>query len=107
MSLDIRLTVVKPTEVFSANITHNLGNMAEAAGIYMALWRPEEIGITKANELIPILRKGLAFLEDNPGKMRQYDAKNGWGTYPDFLRFVREVLAACVENPEAAVNSCR
>jgi hypothetical protein len=36
-------------EVFDYNITHNLGEMAKAAGIYMELWRPEEIGIIKAN----------------------------------------------------------
>lgn len=27
---------------YSANITHNLGNMAQAAGIYHPVWRPEE-----------------------------------------------------------------
>ncbi len=31
-------------EVYSANITHNLGEMADKAGIYYALWRPEEKG---------------------------------------------------------------
>lgn len=44
MSLDVYLTAVRPTEVFSANITHNLGEMADKAGIYKACWRPEEIG---------------------------------------------------------------
>ena len=33
MSLDVTLTAVRPTEVYSANITHNLW-MAEEAGIY-------------------------------------------------------------------------
>jgi hypothetical protein len=28
---------------YQSNITHNLGSMAEAAGIYQALWHPEEI----------------------------------------------------------------
>lgn len=30
-------------EVYSANITHNLGRMAAEAGIYEALWRPGEL----------------------------------------------------------------
>ena len=30
-------------EVYSANITHNLGGMAREGGIYQACWRPEEI----------------------------------------------------------------
>ena len=38
----------EPEGAYSANITHNLGKMAEEAGIYKHLWRPEEIGITKA-----------------------------------------------------------
>lgn len=28
---------------YSANITHNLGAMADAAGIYLALWRPGQM----------------------------------------------------------------
>lgn len=62
MSLDVHLTKVMPTEVFGSNITHNLGEMAEEAGIYKHLWRPEEIGITKADQLIAPLREGLARL---------------------------------------------
>ena len=47
--------------VYSANITHNLTKMADEAGIYECLWRPEEIGITKAGQLIEPLC--LFFLE--------------------------------------------
>ena len=67
MSLDVHLTsltLVDKTcphcgsryqeveELFNANITHNLGEMARKAGIYHYLWRPEEIDITFASELI-------------------------------------------------------
>jgi hypothetical protein len=31
------------TCLYQANITHNLGKMAQEAGIYTALWRPEEM----------------------------------------------------------------
>jgi len=47
------------TQVFHRNITHNLGKMANAAGIYEALWRPEEIGITQAKQLIDPIMIGL------------------------------------------------
>lgn len=30
--------------VFEANITHNLGTMADAADIYEILWRPDRLG---------------------------------------------------------------
>lgn len=59
MSLDFRLERIQPTEVYWANITHNLNKMAEAAGIYHALWHPELIPATTANEIIPILESGL------------------------------------------------
>lgn len=29
--------------VYAANVTHNLNRMADAAGIYLPLWRPEEM----------------------------------------------------------------
>lgn len=107
MSLDVDLLVTKPTSVYSANITHNLGPMAEAAGIYMHLWRPEEIGITKARELIEKLTDGLAKLEAYPEKFKAFDAPNGWGRYEHLVSFVRDYLMACKENPDADVEADR
>lgn len=101
MSLDIRLKRVQLTEVFSANITHNLTDMADAAGIYKALWRPEEIGVAKAGQLIPILREGLTLLESDPERFKKFDSPNGWGLYIHFVPFVQKVLAACEEFPDA------
>jgi len=107
MSLDVYLTAVRPTEVYSANITHNLNKMAEAAGIYKACWRPEEIGITKAAQLIPILREGLAKMRDDPERFRAHNSPNGWGTYDNFVRWIGRYLAACEENPDAEVRVSR
>jgi hypothetical protein len=90
--------------VYSANITHNLSRMAGAAGIYEQLWRPQEIGIEKARELIAPLRAGLSQLLANETYFRQFDATNGWGTYPNFVEFVRKYLSACEENPDADVS---
>jgi len=68
MSLDVYLQVPAckvcergPTTVYDANITHNLGEMADEAGVYKHLWRPEEIGLTKAAELIEPLGFRHAF----------------------------------------------
>ena len=52
--------------VFSANITHNLNTMADEAGLYQYLWRPEEVEVEKAGELIEPLEQGLAHLTSNP-----------------------------------------
>jgi hypothetical protein len=94
-------------EVYSANITHNLGEMAQAAGIYRILWRPDEIGITKAAELIEPLTEGLARLKADPDHFEQFNAPNGWGLYKHFVPFVEGYLEACKEHPEADVSVCR
>jgi len=107
MSLDITLSQVQETDVYDANITHNLNEMAEALGIYKALWRPEEIGITKANQLIKPLRKAIEEMEDHPSVYKKLDADNGWGTYGDFLPWLRGLLHACVKHPEAKVTAYR
>lgn len=107
MSLDVWLTAVRPTTVYESNITHNLGRMAEAAGIYKHLWRPEEIGITLAGDLIAPLEAGLALLKAEPDRFREYDAPNGWGKYEHFVPFVERYLDACRESPDATINVSR
>lgn len=107
MSLDVTLVAVRKTSVYDANITHNLGAMADAAGIYKCLWRPEEIGIAKASELIKPLREGLAKLEADPEKFKTHNSPNGWGMYEHFVPFVRNYLAACEENPDAEIEVSR
>jgi hypothetical protein len=95
------------TEVFSANITHNLGKMADAAGIYQALWRPEELGITKAGQLVPLLRAGLERLRADPAKFEKFNAPNGWGLYEHFVPWVTKYLQACEDYPDADVSVSR
>ena len=107
MSLDVYLKVMKPTEVYSGNITHNLGKMADAAGIYMCLWRPEEFGIKTAGELINPLTTGLKLLRKNRTHYEQLNPENGWGNYDNLVSFVEKYLNACKENPEATVEAIR
>lgn len=107
MSLDVSLIRVMPTEIYSDNITHNLGRMADAAGCYYHLWRPDEIGITRAEELIEPLRAALDRLKADPDKFKEFDAPNGWGRYENLVQFVSEYLAACKESPDAEVSVSR
>ena len=104
MSLDIYLTEVRQTIVYDANITHNLGRMADEAGIYKHLWRPEEIGITKAEQLIEPLEAGLLLLKADPAQFEAFNSPNGWGLYKHFVPFVEGYLAACREHPDADVS---
>ena len=107
MSLDVYLTAVRPTQVYESNITHNLNDMAKEAGIYMHLWRPEEIGITTAKELIEPLKAGLALLKSDPERFKKFDSPNGWGKYEHFVPFVQDYLNACESNPDAKVEASR
>jgi hypothetical protein len=107
VSLDVYLEVVKPTEVYSANITHNLGAMANEAGIYKHLWRPDEIGVTTAAQLIEPLTAGLALLKSDPARFEKFNSENGWGLYKHFVPFVENYLAACREYPDATVSVSR
>jgi len=94
-------------EVYSRNITHNLGKMAGEAGIYEALWRPEETGITKAGQLIEPLRDGLKLLRSDPERFKAFNPSNKLGDYDGLVQFVASYLAACEENPEADVSVSR
>lgn len=113
--------------LYSANITHNLGEMADKAGIYEALWRPhrlrdnynipegdhnaewefeDSINI-KASEIIPIIDKGLESLKSKPEYFKQFNSPNGWGMYEHFVPFVEKYLEACKEYPDSIVEVSR
>lgn len=104
MGLSVYLEELRPTDVFWRNITHNLNTMAEDAGLYQHLWRPEELGITKASELIDPLRAGLELLVSDPKRFRAFNPSNGWGSYEGLVEFVRRYLEACIENPDATIR---
>lgn len=110
-------------DLYSANITHNLGEMAGKAGIYEALWRPhrlkegydipegdrdaeyrfEEANLVKAYEIIPIIEKGLEDMKARPKYYKTFNSSNGWGMYEHFVPFIEEYLEALKEYPESFV----
>jgi len=77
--------------------------MADQAGIYKALWRPDENGYEKASDIVPVLEKGLKNLKEKPDYFMKFNAPNGWGTYEHFVPFVEEVLDACKKYPNAII----
>ena len=102
MSLDFSLMGRAP--VFDINITHNLCKMAQEAGIYECLWRPNHDGQRKAKDIIKLLSAGLEMLRANPEHFKTFNASNGWGTYEQFVPFVEKVLQACEDNPDAEIE---
>lgn len=107
MSLDIRLNAVRPVEVYSSNITHNLTKMADAAGIYQQVWRPEELGIKTAGEMIKPLAEGIIRLRKDPEHFKTFNPANGWGEYHGFVAWLEEYLMACINNPDAEITVSR
>jgi hypothetical protein len=124
------------SEIYWANITHNLSGMAHAAGIYEACWRPDELvnpeqakevrelenqkqwtdaralrerfpNKPRASDLIPVLRAGLADLKARPDHFKQFNAPNGWGLHEHFVPWLEKYLAACEEHPTASVRVSR
>ena len=103
--MDVDLIVTQ--SVFDLNITHNLITMADKAGLYYVMWRPEEIGVTTAAQAAPILRAGLHLLETQPEKFKEFEPENKWGSYDGLVKVVRGYLKACEENPEALIRVSR
>jgi len=108
MSLDVYLKCeCCQSTLYEANITHNLGDMARQAGIYHVVWRPEEVGITRAKQLIPPLQTALWLIKMYPDFFKQFNARNGWGLYKHFVPWLRKYLEACIQYPEALVEVSR
>lgn len=103
MSLDIDLYA----RVYESNITHNLGTMAKAAGVYDCLWRSPENGFRLAGQLIDPLRDGISRMEADPKRFKAMDSPNGWGTYKVFLPWLERLLEACIANPDAEIHTDR
>jgi hypothetical protein len=93
--------------VFQWSITHNLDKMADEAGIYMHLWRPDEIEVSKAKQLIGPLEFGLGLLRSDPERFKKFEPLNGWGSRKGLCLFAERYLAACKKYPEATIEVSR
>lgn len=107
MSLDFSLLALRKTEVFDRNVTHNLTEMADEAGIYDVLWCPVENGFTHADQIISVLEEGLRDMKMRREHYEQFNPSNGWGSYECFVSFVQDVLDACYANPDAEISVCK
>jgi len=107
MSLDVYLNSAKSGEDYWRNITHNVSAMASDAMLYYPLWRPEEIGVKKARQLIPFLKAGIMLMELNEVEIRLKEPSNGWGSYDGLLEFVRDYLRACQDYPNSTIRVSR
>ena len=113
MSLDVDLMVTQPTSVYSANITHNLGKMANEVKLsngrtlYEVLWRPDEHEMKFAKDIAELLDEGWNILLSDPAKFKQFDPENGWGSYEGLCDFVYKYRNACWDQPDAELSISR
>ena len=104
MSLDITLTRVQETEVYSGNITHNLRNMWIEAGIYDILYNKhgETIG-----QYAEALETALNDMKSRPDHYQKFNSDNGWGTYSGALRFLEDLVDNAQAWPDAKIEVSR
>jgi hypothetical protein len=113
MSLDVTLTKTMPTEVYTSNITHNLGKMAEQvmleSGITLrdVLWYPHEKGLCYAKDIAELLDEAFNILLADPDYFKTFNPSNGWGDYDGLENFVYKYRNACWDNPEAEIGVSR
>jgi len=106
MSLTVFLEDDSGRDIYRANITHNLAEMARQAGLYTAIWRPEEISEEpKAYDLIGPTVLGLNTLISRPGVFERFEPANKWGSYEELVLWVIRYLEALRINPGARVQA--
>lgn len=81
--------------------------MTTGQACYKHLWRPEEVGVSTAAQLIEPLRDGLELLRAYPDRFKKLNPPNGWGTYDGLVHFVEQYLKACEANPSATIEVSR
>ena len=110
MSLDIGLYVEVDTggdglrniELYHACYTENVCPMWDMAGVYEALYKSDGV---EAASIIPILEKGIWYMESFPRTYLAMNPPNGWGDSVGALRFLRRLLTACKQDPLALISS--
>lgn len=109
MSLDIYLNNGDGYDccVWSANITHNVNDMAAIVGAYHYLWRPENVGVVRAADNIENLRRSLGMMYLNYERMKAMNPENGWGDVNGLIDFTKEYLDACIKYPDAIIEVSR
>jgi len=104
MGIDITVKVVKMTPIYEGGLTHNLVNMAKAAGLYEYLWNTHSNNEIKASSLIEPLQEGIKKLISYPEYFKQFNPANTWGTYDDLLDLCYKLYIICKNNPNGIVS---
>jgi len=88
--VSIETPVVAPH--LEVNITHNVGTMLRRAGIH-----PKVINGMDVETATEVFKHSMLLMSANPDYFREFDAKNGWGTYDTTFEAVCEIYRALLK----------
>lgn len=102
MSLDIGIKAKREVEIFDGNITYNLAPM-----YYKCI--DKEIGFKKLNgmncmEALPILNNAIADLIEHKEEYVKLNPDNGWGSYDELLKLLKDMRSCCEENKDGEIE---
>ncbi len=112
MGYDVHLSVncscggrTQPEErdVFASNYTSNCSRMWDEAGCALRDWAYDKAAGRTAATLIEPLRTAIRAMEENPERFRAMEPDNKWGSYEGAMEFLRSILSACEQYPEALI----
>lgn len=121
MSLDVTIKFKNKEgkdDFWSANITHNMGNMASFIPVildfnrrltlYDYVWRPEKIKKkVDTTVMVKALTVGIVLMIKNRKELLKYNPENGWGSYDSFLAWLIEYKNACEDHPGCDIEISR
>ena len=105
MSYDIRLEIdtggESPASVTEwKSPTYNLGPMFSLA-LGEAI---RSLDGKTGEDCKPILRRGIAFMQDKPNECKKLEPENGWGSYEGAFETLVWLLEQCCNHPKAMVK---
>ena len=110
MGLTVFLQDENDEILFTADITHNLRSMADAANLRDVLWRPHECcneTTVFAKNIVSNLRDGVISLATIKTTFGEFEPPFQEGTWVDLLLFCSAYLQACKDFPNATVQVSR
>lgn len=110
-------------DYWSANITHNMGEMASHVKVsytidgeeysdtlYQWVWRPEEVHDGKYCNTTVVgqaLQSGIAYMVLHREELEVFNPKNGWGSYDAFLNWLKAYWETCLKHPDCEIEVSR
>jgi hypothetical protein len=105
MSADIYVEATDCCWSHNHNITHNLAGMFRAVGLdWHDFYERDGNGGKTAAEMLPLAVLARHRLERGPEDFAHLAAPNGWGTLPQAVSFLDELVVTLATHPDGIVR---